>query len=403
MVITMPENTILVLGGGIGGLVASNLLKARLGDRATVRLVDRKKQFRFPPSYPWLMLGKRKPEQVQKDLSLLEKKDIEVINDEIQSIDIEKKLVKTKEDELSYDYLIVALGAEYAPETIPGFEEHAHHIYDLDSAIGFREAVETFEGGAIAAGISRIPFKCPAAPYETAFLLEDYYAAKGIRNKVTFEFFTPEAAPLPAAGPEIGSKVLDFLESRGITCHLRLKVAEVRPDELRFESGETIPFDLLFCVPPHRAPRPVVDAGLTDATGWIPVNPKTLETEYKGIYAVGDVTSLPTPKGYVPFLSKAGVFAHGHAEVVANNIAVEIKRRGEMGEWDGHGECFLEVGSGKSGFVSGNFLGDPKPEMEFYKPGRMRHMQKVLFEKYWMHHWFTHPWLARMEEVLLGA
>lgn len=403
MVITMPEKTILVLGGGIGGLVASNLLKARLGDRATVRLVDRKKQFRFPPSYPWLMLGKRKPEQVQKDLSLLEKKDIEVINDEVQSIDIEKKLVKTKEDELSYDYLIVALGAEYAPETIPGFEEHAHHNYNLDSALRFKEVVETFQGGTVAVGVSRTPFKCPAAPYEAALLLEDFYATKDMREKVAFEFFTPEGAPLPAAPPEIGSKVLDLLESRNINCHLKLKVTEVRPNELRFEGGDSIPFDLLFCVPPHRAPRPVVGTGLTDGTGWIPVNPKTLETEHKGVYAVGDVTSLPTPKGYVPFLPKAGVFAHGHAEVVAHNIAAEIRGGGEMREWDGHGECFLEVGGGKGGFVRGNFLGEPKPEFEFYKPDRMRHIQKVLLEKYWMHHWFTHPWLARMEEVLLGA
>ncbi|MFQ5950488.1 MAG: NAD(P)/FAD-dependent oxidoreductase, partial [Candidatus Geothermarchaeales archaeon] len=398
----MPDENVVILGGGIGGLVASNVLKTRLGDRATVTVVERKKQFQFPPSYPWLMLGWRKPEQVQKDLSPVKKRGIEVVNDEVQIIDIEKKDIRTKEDEFSYDHLIVALGAEYAPNTIPGFEEHAHHIYDLDSAIRFQDVVESFEGGTVAVGVSRIPFKCPAAPYEVALLLDYHYTKKGIRDKVTFQFFTPEGVPLPAAPPDIGSKVLEFFESRGINYHLKLKLTEVRPRELHFENGRTIPFDLLFCVPPHRAPGAVAEAGLTDETGWIPVNPETLETKHENVYAIGDVTSLPTPEGYVPYLPKAGVFAHGQAEVVANNIAVKIKGGGELKKWDGWGECFLETGYGKSGFVEGAFIGGPKPEFQFYTPSRMRHMQKVLFEKYWMHHWFTDPWLARLEDLLFG-
>ncbi|KKR73759.1 MAG: hypothetical protein A3K61_04685 [Thaumarchaeota archaeon RBG_16_49_8] len=385
----MSSKTVLILGGGVGGLVASNVLREKLGAQTTIRLVERKRQFQFPPSYPWLMLGQRKPEQVQKDLGLLKKKGIEVVNDEVESIDIDRKVVKGKEnDDLSYDYLIIALGAEYAPDAIPGFKEHAHHIYDLDSAVRFKEAVEKFEGGTIAVGVSRTPFKCPAAPYETALLLEDYYSKKGMRDRVKFEFFTPEGSPVPSVGPEIGSKVAEFLKSKNISYHPKLKVTEIRDGEARFENGESISFDLLFCVPPHKASKPVVDAKLTDETGWIPVNPRTLETKHNGIYAVGDVTSLPTPNGYVPLLPKAGVFAHGQAEVVANNISVQIKGRGKMKEWDGHGSCFLEVGHGESAFVKGRFLAEPKPEIEFHMPERVWHMQKVLFEKYWMRHWF---------------
>lgn len=385
----MSSKTVLILGGGVGGLVTSNILREKLGAQTTIRLVERKRQFQFPPSYPWLMLGQRKPEQVQKDLGLLKKKGIEVVNDEVEYIDIDGKVVKGKEnDDLSYDYLIIALGAEYAPDAIPGFKEHAHHIYDLDSTVRFKEAVEKFEEGTIAVGVSRTPFKCPAAPYETALLLEDYYSKKGMRDMVKFAFFTPEGNPVPAVGAAIGGKVAEFLKSKNISYHPKLKVTEIRDGEARFESGEQISFDLLFCVPPHKAPKPVVDAKLTDETGWIPVKPRTLETKHNGIYAVGDVTSLPTPKGYMPFLPKAGVFAHGQAEVVANNIAVQIKGRGKVKEWDGHGSCFLEVGHGESAFVKGKFLAEPKPEIEFHMPGRVWHMQKVLFEKYWMRHWF---------------
>lgn len=384
----MSGKTVLILGGGVGGLVASSVLKDKLGDAATVRLVERKKEFHFPPSYPWLMLGMRRPEQVQRSLSALGRKGIEVMNESAVSINLERRVVKTERSEIPYDYLVVALGAEYAPETILGFQEYAHHIYDLDSTLRFKKAVEDFSAGTIAVGISRLPFKCPAAPYEVTLLLDHFFTKKGARDKIRFEFFTPEAIPVPAVGPEIGGKVLDLLKSRGISYRLKKTVKEIGRNNLLFDDGENIPFDLLFCVPPHRAPRPVVEAGLTNETGWIPVNPKTLETKHEKVYAVGDVTSLPTPSGYGKFLPKAGVFAHGQAEIVAHNIAVDIRGKGRLKEWDGHGACFLEVGYGQSAYMKGRFLAEPKPEVEFHPPSRIWHMQKAIFEKYWMHHWF---------------
>ncbi len=388
--IEMDKKSVLVLGGGIGGTVVSSLLKTRLKDNVALQLVERKTTFDFPPSYPWLMLGLRKKDQVQRNLDLLrKKKGVDILNDEVTSIDPRAKSVQTKNgSKLPFDYLVISLGAEYSLETIPGFLEYAHHVYDLESALKFKNAVEEFHGGTMAIGVSRTPFKCPAAPYEVALLLDDYNRKKGIRDKVKFEFFTPETVPVPAVGPEIGSKVLEFLKARGITYHPKHKLKEVKPSEVSFETGEVIPYDLLFCVPPHVAPKPVIEAGLADETGWIPVDSRTLETKHKGIYAVGDVASIRTPHGYMPYLPKAGVFAHGQAEVVANNLAVEITGRGKAKEWDGQGACFLEVGKGQSAFVKGAFLAEPQPKIKFHMPGRVWRVEKVAFEKYWMHHWF---------------
>ncbi len=383
----MPKADILILGGGIGGLVASITLKKKLKQKANVKLIERKSKFQFPPSYPWLMFGERKPEEVQKELGLLTKKGIDVVNDDITSINLEQKSVTAKQGTHSYDHLIVTLGAEYAPASIKGFDR-AHHFYDLPSAIESGEAMRSFEGGTLAIGVARTPFKCPAAPYEAALLLEDYYRNRGIKEKVRFEFFTPEGMPLPSAPPEVGAGVVDLFKSRGISFHPKLKVIEIAEKEVLFESGERIPFDLLFCVPPHKAPQLVIDAGLTDQTGWIPVNPTTLETGREDVYALGDVAAVPTPSGYVPFLPKAGVFAHGQAEVVANNVAVRINGKGRAKEWDGHGACFLEVGGGKGAFLEGYFLAEPKPKLKFHNPSRKWHAEKVLFEKFWMHHWF---------------
>lgn len=369
-------------------MVASHLLKERLGGQATVTLIERKKDFQFPPSYPWLMLGMRKPEQTQKSLSSLKRKGIDVVNDEVLSMDTANKMVKTKDGEYPFDYLIVALGAQYSPDAIPGFREHAHHIYDLESALKFRDALDRFAGGDITMGVSRTPFKCPAAPYEAAFLVEHQLRKKGLGGKFKLRFFTPEGLPLPSAGQDIGDETAELLRSRGIEAMFKVKLTEVRPSEAVFEDGSTMPFDLLFAVPPHTCPQPVVDAGLTDQTGWVPVDPMTMQTKFDGVYAVGDVASVPTPSGYVPFLPKAGVFAHRQAEVVSHNLAVRIAGKGKMKTYDGSGECFLMTGGTEAGYVKGTWYSTPHPDIKFHSPSRALYAERVLFEKYWMHHWF---------------
>lgn len=379
---------IVIAGGGIGGIVVANELKNKAQDRVDVTVIDRKPRFQFPPSFPWVALGARVSGQVEKDLGLLGKRGIRIVHDEIMALDLPRKTVRTSESEVPFDVLVIALGAEYDPGLIPGFAASAQHMYDLDSAVRLRGTLEAFRGGTVAVGVARLPFKCPAAPYEMALLLDDAFRRQGLRERVQLEFFTPEGAPLPAAGPENGSKVLSMLEERGIGFHPRRILKEVSPGSLSFVEGEPLTFDLLVCVPPHRAPRSVVDAGLTDSSGWIPVDPGTLATRHPDVFAVGDVTAVPSPNGYVPFLPKAGVFAGGQAKVVAHNLTVQTLGKGRPQVWDGYGACFLEVARGKGAFLSGNFLATPRPTLDFRSPGAIYHTQKVLYEKYWMHHWF---------------
>ncbi len=384
----MKQNEILVLGSGVGGVAAASILSEGLREKARITLIDRKEKFQFPPSYPWLMVGKREPNQVQRDLGTLKKKGINVIRDEIITIDPKGKSVSTQSSRFQGDYIIISLGAQYDPSSIEGFRQYAKHIYDLESALAFRDAIMNFEHGTVTIGISRLPFKCPAAPYEVALLLDDYFTKKGIRNAIKLEFFTPEPNPVPSVGPEIGAKVLDMLKSRRVGYHPGLRLSRIQANDIFFDNGEQMHYDLLFSTPPHRAPQPVIEAGLTDSTGWIPVDTKTLETRFHGIYAIGDVTSISTPDGYVPFLPKAGVFAHGQAEIVAVNIINEITGRPGKKEWGGKGACFLETGRGRSAFMKGEFLARPKPRIDFHDPGKVWHMQKVVIEKYWLRHWF---------------
>lgn len=384
----MASNAVVILGGGVGGLVLANLLQDRLGKQAEVTVVDRKKVFQFPPSYPWVMIGQRRPEQVQRPLALLERKGIRVVGGEASRIDFENRSVQVNGSRLRYDNLVIALGAQYAVERIPGLAGNAHHIYDLESAVGLRQTLAQFDGGEIAVGVSSLPFKCPAAPYETALLLDHYFKNRPSKTRVRIRFFTPEGLPLPSAGPEIGNTTLELMKARGIDATFKTKLKAVQPGKAVFDDGSEIPFDLLIAVPPHVCPTVVKEAGLTDETGWVPVDPASMKTTRDGVYAIGDVASVPTPSGFVPYLPKAGVFAHGEAEVVANNISVEIRGRGKVKAFDGSGSCFLMTGGAQAAYVKGTWFSTPRPSVKFSAPSRTSYMQRVLFEKYWLRHWF---------------
>ena len=384
----MAGKTILILGGGIGGQVAANLLRKKIARDHRVILIDRKREYVFSPSLLWLMVGRRKPEQIRRPLESLARKGIEVIQADVTRIDPVKKNVVAGEQTLPYDYLIISLGADLAPETIPGLRETAHLFYEPSGAERLWEAVRGIEGGRVVILIAATPFKCPAAPYEAAMLLADYFRKRGLEKKCDISIYTPEPLPMPVAGPVMGNAVKQMVEERGIAFHPTMKIASVEwsTRELHFENGQRTRYDLLVAIPPHRAPQVVKDSGLVGESGWIPVDPKTLKTRYEGVYAIGDITAIMLPIGKP--LPKAGVFAHHQAETVAKNVAAEIAGGNASEAFDGHGYCFLEMGAGRAGFAGGDFYAAPEPQIKLRRPGYHWHWGKVLFERWWLRHWF---------------
>jgi len=386
--------TIVILGGGVGGLVASNTLRKKLGREHRIVLVDKETRHVFAPSFTWLMLEWRTPPQITRDLSLLRKKGIEYVNAEVFEIDPGNRLVKTGAGNFAYDYLIVSLGAELNPQAVPELSGAAHTPYSLEGAVELREALKSFDGGKVAVVISALPFKCPAAPYETALLMEFAFGQRGIRSNVDLRVYTPETLPMPVAGPVVGVAVKQFLEERNIGFHPEHKLTSVDPvrKEIAFQNGLKASFDLLVAVPPHRSPEVVRNSVLANEAGWISVDRRTMRTGFGNIYALGDVASISLPGRYRPDatlpLPKAGVFAHFQASAVAHNIASEIKGETGRKEFDGKGYCFLETGYGMAGYGSGNFYGEPEPAVTFGRPGRHWRFAKILFEKWWLRHWF---------------
>lgn len=379
--------SVLVLGGGVGGLVAAAALRRKLPGEHRVVLVDRRPYHLFEPSLLWLLTGRRTRAQITRPLEHLRRKGIEVVLGEIDTIDPERRRVSVGDRELDGEHLIIALGAEYAPELVPGLAEAGHNLYALDGAEELHDALGSFRAGRLAILTAAPVYKCPAAPYEAAMLLEHDCRRRGVRDAVEIDLYAAEPGPMVVAGSEVSASVRGMVEGKRIRYRPEHQVERVDPEAKRiaFANGAEVEFDLLAYVPPHRAPRVVRDSGLVNESGWIPVDRHTLETSFPAVYAIGDVTSIPLQLGKP--LPKAGVFAHGEAEVVAGNIADAVKGGDRRAEFGGRGACFVETGDGRAGFGSGSFYAEPLPEMRLRAPARRWHLAKVLYERRWLRKW----------------
>ena len=384
----MAGKTVVVLGGGTGGVVVARRLRRGLSKGDRVVVVERDPTYRFAPSFLWVLTGARQPGEVSADLGRLRRHGIELVEAEVQAIDPETRTVATSAGPLAYDRLVVALGTELAPEALPGFAEAALNVYTVEGAAAAGRALRELEGGRVVVLVSRLPYKCPAAPYETALLAEALLRKRGVRARSSVDVYTPEPLPMPTAGPAMGQALLGILESRGIGFHREQSVERIDPEarELVLASGERVPYDLLLGIPPHRAPAVVRESGLAAESGFVPVDRATLATAADGVFAIGDVTVIPVAGG--KFLPKAGVFAHGEAEVVARRIADELAGRAPVAVFEGKGACFLEMGDGIAAYATGDFYAEGGPQVSLRRPGRRWHLLKVAFEKWWLRRWF---------------
>jgi len=383
----MAERTVVVLGGGTGGLVAARSLRRRLDPTDRVVVIDRSPTYLFAPSLLWVMTGARRPEQLSADRHRLRRRGIEVLDAEVHDIDLTHRRVKTSDTEVAFDRLVIALGAELAPDALDGFTEAAHNIYTLDGAMAAAAALTRFDGGRLAIIVSSLPYKCPAAPYETAFLAEALLRRRSVRDRTSIDLYTPEPAPMPTAGPVLGAALAAMLAERGITFHPNHTVERIdaAAAELVLGDGRRAGFDLLLGVPAHRAPTVLASTGLPVANGFLPVDATTLATSAEGVFALGDVTTIPVGGG--KFLPKAGVFAEAQAKVIARNLAAELTGKPGAARFDGAGACFVELGDGRAAFATGDFYAPDGPKIQLRRPGRQWHLAKVAFEQYWMRRW----------------
>lgn len=380
----MAGRSVVVLGGGVGGLVVANELRHRLEPRDRVVLVEREARYVLQPSLLWLMVGRRRRDQIERPLRSLLARGVELLEAEVRAIDPQARQVETSAGVISADALVVALGAELDPDAVTGCRDAALNFFSPEGAAACARALESFRGGRVVVAISALPYKCPAAPYEAALLLDDELRRRGLREASQIDLFTPEPQPMPVAGAVMGAAVVGLLEAKGIRFHSKSPIERFEPAtaELVLADGTRAGYDLLAAVPPHRAPAAARGSGLANEAGWIPVDRRTLQTPYERVYAVGDATTITLTNGKP--LPKAGAFAHAQALVVAREIAAAFAGTPAPAGFDGMGFCWVETGTERAAFAAGNFFAEPDPTLDLRQPGRVWHAGKVLFERAWI-------------------
>jgi sulfide:quinone oxidoreductase len=371
---------IVVLGAGFGGLELTSIWSAEFGEQADTVLIDRAEGFVFGFSKLDIMFGRLAPASALHRYADLVHPGVRFVRGEVLSIDPVEKTVVTDAGTFGADILVVALGAEYDPAAIPGLVEGGNEFYSVAGATAVGELLPRFAGGRIVVGVTSTPFKCPPAPSETSLLLNDYLIERGLRERSSITQVMPFGVPIPPS-PDASKAILQAFAERGIEFVPNNLVRALDPDRhvAILSDGSELPYDLFLGIPPHRVPSVVAASGLAE-DGWVPVDYETLQTRFPDVYAVGDVTSVGTPK--------AGVFAEGQARIVAERIVAKARGRSSDATYGGRGVCYMEFGQGRVAEVDVTFPKGQHPFGVFATPSEQNVADKEEFGASRLARWF---------------
>lgn len=342
---------VIVLGAGFGGLELTSILSERIGDQLDLTLIDQHDKFFFGYSKLDVMFGRKPPETVLIPYSHIAKKGVTFRKESITAIDPEKRVVTTDKGTYEADILVVALGANYDMGATPGLVEHGNEFYTFAGAEKLSKVLPAFRKGNAIVGVCGAPFKCPPAPSEASLMLHDYLIRQGIRNDCTISLVMPFGSPIPPS-PDSSKALMKAFEERNIQFISHRKVKSLEANKALLDDGTELPFDLFLGIPKHVAPDVVLESGMAE-NGWVPVNKTDLLTRFPHVYALGDVTSVGTPK--------AGVFAEGAARTVAASIIASVNGEENLTAYTGAGSCYIEFGEGRVARVDVDFFSGPKP------------------------------------------
>ena len=348
---------VVVLGAGFGGLELSTLLSEALGEQLDLTLIDKSDSFVFGFSKLDVMFGRKTPEAVRLAYRHIAKPGVRFRQEVITSIDPVARRVTTDGGTYDADVLVVALGADYNLNATPGLIEGGNEFYSVAGATRLREVIPTFTKGHANIGVTSTPFKCPPAPSEAALLLHDDLTTRGVRGTCEISLVMPFGVPIPPS-PGSSKALLSAFAERGIRFIPNLQVIELDPARrvAILADRSEMAYDLFLGVPEHCVPGVVEASGMTE-NEWIPVDRKNLKTRFPGVYAIGDVTSVGTPK--------AGVFSEDAARIVAASIIAELQGGEQPPAYTGTGSCYVEFGENQVGRIDVDFLSGPRPMGSF--------------------------------------
>lgn len=376
----MAIKRIVILGGGTGGALVANLLARKLRAReAEIVVVNDSPLHRYQPGLLYVPFGDEEPGRLARPLRGLLDGRIDLRIDRVVRLDTEARQVALEGGkDLDYDYLVVATGSVLFPEGVPGFVQAADHFYSEAAALALRDKLGDFRKGTILVGVGGLPYKCPVAPLEFTFLLDDFLRRRGVREQTTVRYTFPINAVFTI--PTVASLAERMMREKGIEIETFFNLEAIDPVRRVASSleGAEFPFDIAVFVPPHQGAAFLRGHPIADAQGWVDVDRTTLRARRaEGVWALGDTTNLP--------ISKAGSTAHFEGQTVAAGIVAAVRGTepepdSRHAEYDGHVMCFLESGDRKATLLDFDYNRPPQPA----EPSTLVHYGKLLFNKaYW--------------------
>lgn len=383
---------LLILGAGTAGTMMANKLAKDLDSNWSITIVDKSDLHYYQPGFLFVPFGTYQPKDVVKSKKDFINKRVTFIIAEIEKVEADKNIVKlSNQNELSYDYLIIATGTDIYPTETEGLKGELWHkkvfdFYTYEGSVALAECLKTWKGGKLVINITEMPIKCPVAPLEFAFLADSYFKEKGMREKVEISYVTPLSGAFtkPIASKELQNMFAD----RDIKLIPDFAIGELdnQTQEIVSFDNDRVPFDLLITIPTHKGASYLEDSNLGDELNFVPTHKETLQAVgHKNIFVIGDTTNVPA--------SKAGSVAHFQADVLTENFLDIIEGKEPKAKFDGHANCFIESGNGKGLLIDFNYETEPLPgyfpfagigPMRLLKETRMNHWGKLFFRWiYW--------------------
>jgi sulfide:quinone oxidoreductase len=349
--------TIAVVGGGSGGVSVANRLAYKLKGQikdgtARILLLEGSPRHYYQPGFLEVVFDMMSPQGTYRNETRVLTGGVTLIPEYASKIDLKNHAIVTDKQTVNYDYIVIATGASYDFDAVPGLKEGTHNFYTFDGSIALKKELNHFNSGKIVVAVASMPYKCTPAPLEAVFLINDYFLKRGIRDKVEIEYLYP----LPMAFPDKGISdiAIRMFQEKNIESNLgfQLKSVDNEKHELVDQSGKRAGFDLAIVIPPHRGNRLIENSGFGDRMGWVPVDALTLEIkDYENAYAIGDATNLQ--------VSKAGSVADAEAIVVSERIAQSITGEEPVSTYDGSGGALMITGLGTASMITSSYTQKP--------------------------------------------
>ncbi len=395
---------IAILGAGTGGMPAAYELRAALGSKHRITVVNAVDYFQFVPSNPWLAVGWRKRAAITFPIGPhLERRNIEFIAQPVTRIDAAgNRLEMADGSALAYDYLLITTGPKLSFAEVPGSGPdggYTHSVCTVDHAEKSWEAYQEFlkDPGPVVIGAMPMA-SCFGPAYEFSFILNTDLRRRRLRHKVPITFVTsePYIGHLGLGGVGDSKSLLESeFRNNDVKWITNARVTRIEAGKMFVTevdaNGATVkehelPFKYSMMLPAFKGVDAVAAVeGLCNPRGFVLVDEHQRSRKYPNIYSAGVCIAIP-PVEVTPVPTgapKTGYMIETMVTAIVKNIAAELAGQPVMAKGSWNAICLADMGSTGAVFVALPQI--PPRNVNWFKKGRWVHWAKVLFEKYFIY------------------